>query len=296
MPLYHHIVKMSAKNAIWRDTTLNATRSVLKIIDTFIEKNIPKTLLQIFVDEVVFSIEIRKKSILLKIDGDETTQETFLEQIDVYIYSAKIVCYSILQLHKTTPTVYTGLFIQPIIPLLENMLMDEHIQIEICKKQTFTIMDIVKTGTYFRFNSTTHYIGDDYDDFGNIDDVLLDFTLQEMLPIFEENFVTKSQRRLLDTITRIAKTTEPFMEIASKIGLTSRKCLMNLITPNDFYMINGYRYNMTTEAIDDRQAYTNIHERPFYHELMEISWAPDRYCDWCLDEEEKARIESYRQM
>jgi hypothetical protein len=286
---------MSAKNAIWRDITLHATRSVLKIIDIFIEKNIPKTLLQIFIDEAVFSIEIRKKSILLKVDGEETSQENFLEQIDIYTYSAKIVCYSILQLHKTTPTIYTGLFIKPIIPLIENILTDDHIQIEICKNQTFTIMDIIKTGIYFNFNSTTHYIGDVYDDFGNIDDVLLDFTLQEMMPIIDENFVTKSQRRLTDTSMRIAKITEPFVEISSKIGLTTRKCLMNLITPNDFYMINDYRYNMTSEAIDDRNAYDNTDKRRFCHELIEFAWHPSRFQNWCLDEEEKVRIESYRQ-
>lgn len=287
---------MSAKNAIWRDITLHATRSVLKIIDAFLEKNILKTLLQIFIDEAVFSIEIRKKSILLKVDGEEISQENFLEQIDIYTYSAKIVCYSILQLHKTTPTIYTGLFIKPIIPLIENMLTDDHIQIEICKNQTFTIMDIIKTGIYFNFNSTTHYIGDVYDDFGNIDDVLLDFTLQEMMPIIEEKFVTKSKKRLLDTVTRIAKITEPFMEIVSKIGLTSRKCLMNLITANDFYMNNGYKYNMTSEAMDDRNAYNNTHKQRFHNELFEFAWHPSRYQDWCLDEDERSRIDSYRHL
>jgi hypothetical protein len=285
------VVEMSVKNAIWRDVALHTSRTMRKIVDTFIESNVPKTLLRVFVDETLFSIEIRKKHVF-SIDGDDAPRQHFMERLDTYLYSARVVCYSILHTYKdTTPS--PRVFMKSLTPFVERMSLDGHIQVEICKSRTFTSMDITRRGGVYMFASTVHEISDAYDETGHINNDALNFILEETLPIVEERVDTRSQRRMMDIIRRIAETVEPFVEMAFKIGNTTRKCCTNLRTTNDFYMIGGYRYVMTQEAHADRRAYVNARERDYHGELLELAWHPRRYRAWCLDEEDRKRTASY---
>lgn len=282
---------MNVNNAIWRDVTLHTTRTMRKIVDTFIEKNVPKTLLRVFVDETLFSIEIRKKHVF-SIDGDDAPRQHFMERLDTYLYSARVACYSILHTYKDT-TPFPRVFMKSLTPFVDNMSPDGHIQVEICKSRTFTSMDITIRGDVYMFVSAVHEISGAYDETGHINNDALNFILEETLPVVEERVDTKSQRRMMSMIRRIAETTEPFVEMAFKIGNTTRKCCMNLRTTNDFYMIYGHRYAMTHGAHADRRVYVNARERDYHGELLELAWHPRRYRAWCLDEEDRKRTASY---
>ena len=282
---------MTVKNALWRDITLHTARTMRKIVDTFIESNVTKTLLRIYVDEILFSIEVRKKHVF-SIDGDSATRQRFMERLDTYLYSARVVCYKILHTYKDT-TSFPRVFVKSLAPFVDTMSSDGHIQVEICKSRTFTSMDISRWGDMYIFASTVHAISDAYDETGHINNVALNFILEETLPVVEERVDTKSRRRLLEIIRRIAETVEPFVEMTFKIGNTTRKCCMNLQTTTDFYMIDGHRYAMTHEARADRREYMRAHEREYHGELMEIAWHPTRYRAWCLDEEDRRRLETY---
>jgi len=247
--------------------------------------------LRIYVDEILFSIEVRKKHVF-SIDGDSATRQRFMERLDTYLYSARVVCYKILHTYKDT-TSFPRVFVKSLAPFVDTMSSDGHIQVEICKSRTFTSMDISRWGDMYIFASTVHAISDAYDETGHINNVALNFILEETLPVVEERVDTKSRRRLLEIIRRIAETVEPFVEMTFKIGNTTRKCCMNLQTTTDFYMIDGHRYAMTHEARADRREYMRAHEREYHGELMEIAWHPTRYRAWCLDEEDRRRLETY---
>ena len=67
---------------------------------------------------------------------------------------------------------------------------------------------------------------------------------------------------------------------------------MNLGTPSVILA----SFKLTPEAIEDRHRYNQVKDYTFSEEVLQAAWAPWRYHDWCLDEEERKRIESYRQL
>jgi hypothetical protein len=67
---------------------------------------------------------------------------------------------------------------------------------------------------------------------------------------------------------------------------------MNLGTPSAV-LVN---FKLTPGAIEDRYRYNQLKDYTFSEEVLEAAWHPDRYLVWCLDEEERKRIESYRHL
>ena len=294
----NNVIKMStplALNSIWRDITLNVTREMISVVEKFISTGHARSSLKIFVDEMIFAVKINRTGVVRFVfGGDDISKEVFLEELDTYIYSAKNVCYKVTMLQKFTNPPIQGL-VKAIAKVLDDLEDDEQIVTEVCKIQTFTTMEIDKVSFsnfegYHVYNSIINII-DIYDDIGAVNNNLLINVLETRPAIFEDMFRTVSKKRITDEIRRILRTTESSQPCTAQIIRTKGRCVMNLDTPSTKLT----NFKLTPDAIEDRYRYNQVKDYMFSEEILEAAWAPWRYHDWCLDEEERIRIESYRQ-
>jgi hypothetical protein len=282
-----------AINAVWRDITLNVTREMITIVETFISMGHTRSSLKIFVDEMIFAVKINRTCVVRFIfGGDDVSKERFMDELDTYIYSAKNVHYKVCRLQKFTNPPIQGL-VKAIATVLDDLETDEQIVTEICKIQTFTTMEIDKVDYsnfkgYHVYNSIINII-DIYDDIGAVNNDLLIHILETRPAIFEDMFKTVSKKRITDEIRRILRTTESSQPCTAQIIRTKGRCVMNLSTPS----IVPVNFKLTPGAIEDRYRYNQLKDYTFSEEILEAAWAPDRFKNWCLDEEEKIRIATY---
>jgi len=282
-----------ALNAVWRDITLNVTREMITIVETFISMGHTRSSLKIFVDEMIFAVKINRTCVVRFIfGGDDVSKERFMDELDTYIYSAKNVHYKVCRLQKFTNPPIQGL-VKAIATVLDDLETDEQIVTEICKIQTFTTMEIDKVDYsnfkgYHVYNSIINII-DIYDDIGAVNNDLLIHILETRPAIFEDMFKTVSKKRITDEIRRILRTTESSQPCTAQIIRTKGRCVMNLSTPS----IVPVNFKLTPGAIEDRYRYNQLKDYTFSEEILEAAWAPDRFKNWCLDEEEKIRIATY---
>jgi hypothetical protein len=282
-----------ALNAAWRDITLNVTREMLAIVENFISASHTRSSLKIFVDEMIFAVKINRTGVVRFIFcGDDVSKERFMDELDTYIYSAKNVHYKVCKLQKfSNPPIQE--LVKAIVTVLDDLETDEQIVTEICKIQTFTMMEIDKVDYsnfkgYHVLNSIINII-DIYDDIGAVNNDLLANVLEERPAIFEDMFKTVSKKRITDEIRRILRTTESSQPCTAQIIRTKGRCVMNLNTPSTV-LVN---FKLTPGAIEDRYRYNQLKDYTFSEEILEAAWAPDRFKNWCLDEEEKIRIATY---
>jgi hypothetical protein len=282
-----------ALNAVWRDITLNVTREMITIVETFISMGHTRSSLKIFVDEMIFAVKINRTCVVRFIfGGDDVSKERFMDELDTYIYSSKNVHYKVCRLQKfTNPPIQE--LVKAIATVLDDLETDEQIVTEICKIQTFTTMEIDKVDYsnfkgYHVYNSIINII-DIYDDIGAVNNDLLIHILETRPAIFEDMFKTVSKKRITDEIRRILRTTESSQPCTAQIIRTKGRCVMNLSTPS----IVPVNFKLTPGAIEDRYRYNQLKDYTFSEEILEAAWAPDRFKNWCLDEEEKIRIATY---
>ena len=282
-----------ALNAVWRDITLNVTREMITIVETFISMGHTRSSLKIFVDEMIFAVKINRTGVVRFIfGGDDVSKERFMDELDTYIYSAKNVHYKVCRLQKfTNPPIQE--LVKAIVTVLDDLETDEQIVTEICKIQTFTTMEIDKVDYsnfkgYHVYNSIINII-DIYDDIGAVDNDLLANVLEERPAIFEDMFKTVSKKRITDEIRRILRTTESSQPCTAQIIRTKGRCVMNLDTPSTV-LVN---FKLTSGAIEDRYRYNHLKDYTFSEDVLQAAWHPDRFKNWCLDEEERKRIETY---
>ena len=284
-----------ALNAVWRDITLSVTREMVTIVEKFVSDGHTRSSLKIFVDEMIFAVKINRTGVVRFVfGGDDISKDVFLEELDTYIYSAKNVCYKVCRIQKFTNPSIRGL-VSTISKVLDDLEDDEQIVTEVCKIQTFTTMEIDKVSFsnfkgYHVYNSIINII-DIYDDIGAVNNDLLVNVLETRPAIFEDMFRTVSKKRITDEIRRILRTTESSQPCTAQIIRTKGRCVMNL---GDKNVLLG-NFKLTPEAIQDRYRYNQIKDYTFSEEVLATAWHPSRYRDWCLDEEEKRRIDSYRQ-
>lgn len=283
-----------ALNAAWRDITLNVTREMLIIVDKFVSDGHTRSSLKIFVDEMIFAVKINRTGVIrFLFGGDDISKDVFLEELDTYIYSAKNVCYKACRIKKfTNPSIQE--LVSSITTIMDDLEDDEQIVAEFCKIQTFTTMEIDKVSFsnfkgYHVYNSIVNII-DIYDDLGVVNNEMLINILETRPAIFEDMFRTISKRRIIDEIKRILRTTESSQPCTGQVIRNKGRCIMNLDTTP--ILVN---FKMTPAAIEDRHRYNHIKDYTFSEEILEAAWAPDRYRDWCLDEEERKRVDSYCQ-
>jgi len=282
-----------ALNAAWRDITLNVTREMLAIVENFISASHTRSSLKIFVDEMIFAVKINRNGVVRFIfGGDDVSKERFMDELDTYIYSAKNVHYKVCKLQKfSNPPIQE--LVKAIVTVLDDLETDEQIVTEICKIQTFTTMEIDKVDYsnfkgYHVWNSITNII-DIYDDIGAVNNDLFIHILETRPAIFEDMFKTVSAPRIIKEIRRILRTTESSQPCTAQIIRTKGRCVMNLNTPSTV-LVN---FKLTPGAIEDRYRYNQLKDYTFSEEILEAAWAPDRFKNWCLDEEEKIRIATY---
>jgi hypothetical protein len=282
-----------ALNAVWRDITLNVTREMLVVVENFITAGHKRSSLKIFVDEMIFAVKINRTCVVRFIfGGDDVSKERFMDELDTYIYSAKNVHYKVCKLQKfSNPSIQE--LVKAIATVLDDLETDEQIVTEICKIQTFTTMEIDKVDCsnfkgYHVWNSITNII-DIYDDIGAVDNDLIIHILETRPAIFEDMFKTVSKKRITDEIRRILRTTESSQPCTAQIIRTIGRCVMNLGTPNTV-LVN---FKLTLGAIEDRYRYNHLKDYTFTEEVLQTAWHPSRYHDWCLDEEERKRFETY---
>jgi hypothetical protein len=267
---------------------------MLTIVEKFISEGHTRSSLKIFVDEMIFAVKInRTGGVRFVFGGDDVSKEEFLEQLDTYIYSAKNVHYKVCKLQKFTNPPIQGL-VKAVTTVLDDLETDEQIVTEVCKIQTFTTMEIDKVASsnfdgYHIYNSIINII-DIYDDIGAVNNDLLINVLETRPAIFEDMFRTVSKKRITDEIRRILRTTESLQSCTAQIIRTMGRCVMNLDTPSTV-LVN---FKSTPGAIEDRYRYNQVKDYTFSEEVLETAWHPDRYRDWCLTQEERKRIESYR--
>ena len=282
-----------ALNAAWRDITLNVTRDMLQIVENFISSGHSRSSIKIFVDEVIFAVKINRTGVVRFVfGGDDVPKERFLEELDTYIYSAKNVHYKVCKLQKFSNPPIQGL-VAAIAKVLDDLEDDEQIVTEVCKIQTFTTMEIDKVSSsnfkgYHVYNSIINII-DIYDDIGAVNNDLLINVLETRPAVFEDMFKTVSKKRIIDEIRRILRTTESSQPCTAQVIRTKGRCVMNLGSKSEL-LIN---FKLTPAAIEDRHRYNQIKDYTFSGEVLEAAWAPWRFKEWCLDEEERKRIESY---
>jgi hypothetical protein len=285
-----------ALNALWRDITLNVTRKMIEIVENFISTTShTRSTLKIFVDEMIFAVKINKTGVSRFIfGGDEIPREKFLEELDTYIYSAHTVHYKVCSLQKfSNPSIQV--LVSAIASVLNDLETDEQVVTEVCKTQTFTTMEIDKVAYqdfkgYHVYNSIINII-DIYDDIGAVNNDLLINVLETRPAIFEDMFKTVSATRITGEIRRILRTVEPLQPFTAQVIRTLGRCVMDLGAKNELL----FNFKLTPGAIEDRYRYNQLKDYAFSEEILEAAWAPWRYHDWCLDEEDKTRIESYRQ-
>jgi len=282
-----------ALNAVWRDITLNVTREMLVVVENFITTSHTRSSLKIFVDEMIFAVKINRTGVVRFIfGGDDVSKERFMDELDTYIYSAKNVHYKVCKLQKfSNPSIQE--LVKAIATVLDDLETDEQIVTEICKIQTFTTMEIDKVDYsnfkgYHVYNSIINII-DIYDDIGAVNNDLFINILETRPAIFEDMFKTVSAPRIIKEIRRILRTTESSQPCTAQIIRTKGRCIMNLGAKNEL-LVN---LKMTPGAIEDRYRYNRVKDYMFSEELLEAAWTPDRFKNWCLDEEERRRIETY---
>jgi hypothetical protein len=286
-------------NSVWRDITLNVTREMIEFVEKFTAACHTRSYLKIYVDEMTFGIRINKNNVVKFLyDGGDISKDGFLEQLDTYMYSAKLVCYRVTKQQKFSDPPTQGI-VKNIETLLNDLEEDERLNVEVCKTQTFMAMEIERM-SYPKFQGFSVYnsminIIDVYEDHGVVNNDLLNRVLQERPPIFEDMFKTVSTKKIAGEFRRILRTTEPLTRYSVVTIRTVDRCVMNLDTPHEFGMIAGQHFKMTPDAIEDRCRYKRVEEYKFLEELVEVAWEPCRYREWCLDHEERTRIESYRQ-
>ena len=293
--------KPKTLNAIWRDITLNATREINDLVDQFVATGLSYEkidnsgreciCLDIFVDDDKFSVNITAKNeVSYTHDGRSGSKHDVMEMVDVYIYSAKIVCYQITKTcHFDDMTVNE--FGKEFPKYIENMKNDEVLRSDVYKYQTFAALEVTKSDIDDKFVAvnTVSNIVDVWDDDGEIDDDLMNVAMTERPDVFYERFRTKSAKRIISEQKRILRTIEYRHESQISFLRFTRKCVMNLKN----YRIRGYTYQLSQNAIDDYYRYTNTKKRLFLEELVQVAWEPERFKKWCLDTEEEKRIETY---
>lgn len=288
------IYKMStplALNAAWRDITLNVTREMISVVENFISSGHTRSSLKILVDEMIFAVKLNRSGVVRFVfGGDDISKEGFLEELDTYIYSAKNVCYKACRIQKFTNPSIRGL-VSTISKVLDDLEDDEQIVTEVCKIQTFTTMEINKVSFsnfkgYHVYNSIINII-DIYDDIGAVNNDLLVNVLETRPALFEDMIMTISKKRITDEIRRILRTTESSQPCNAHVIRTKGRCVMNLGAP--ILVI----FKLTPGAIEDRYRYNQLRDYTFSEEVLQTAWHPSRFKAWCLDEEERKRIESY---
>ena len=296
--------KPKALNAIWRDITLNATREVNELVDKFVTTGLSYekrdnsgkecVCLDIFVDDDKFSVNINTKNeVKYDYDGHFGSKHDVMEMIDVYIYSAKTVCYQITKTcHFDDMTVCE--FGKEFQKYLDNMKIDEVLRTDVYKYQTFAALEVTKSDIEDKFfaTNTVDNIVDVWGDDGEIDDDMMNMAVGERPSVFYEKFMTKSPKRIIAEQKRILRTIEYMHKSQISFLRFTRKCIMNLKSKQD-HRIRGYKYQLSSNAIDDYYRYTNTKKHAFLEELVQVAWHPDRFKNWCLDEEERKRIETY---
>jgi len=297
--------KPNALNAIWRDITLNTTREVNDLVDEFttiglsydkiINSGRESVCLDIFVDDDKFTVDINTKNeVKYSFDGRPGSKHDLMEMIDVYIYSAKIVCYQITKMcHFDDMTVNE--FEKEFQKYVDNMKNDEILRSDIYKYQTFAALEVTKNdiGDKFFAINTVSNIVDTWDDDDEVNDDMIEMAIAERPYVFYEKFWSRSSKRIVSEQKRVLRTIEYTHNSQISFLRTTRKCIMNLKN-KQAHSIRGYKYRLSQGAIDDYYRYVNTTNIAFLEELMQVTWAPDRYREWCLDEEERKRIETYR--
>jgi len=296
--------KPTALNAMWRDITLNITCEVNELVDEFatiglsydkiINSGRESVCLDIFVDDDKFTVNINTKNeVKYSFDGRPGSKHDLMEMIDVYIYSAKIVCYQITKIcHFDDMTVNE--FEKEFQKYIDNMKNDEILRSDIYKYQTFAALEVAKNDIgdkFFAVNTVSNII-DTWDD-EEVNDDMIEMAIAERPYVFYEKFWSRSSKRIVSEQKRVLRTIEYTHNSQISFLRTTRKCIMNLKN-KQAHTIRGYKYRLSQGAIDDYYRYVNTTNLEFLEELMQVTWAPDRYREWCLDDEERRRIESYR--
>jgi len=297
---------MLAKNAVWKDITLYVHRTMINIIEDFIKTGLSYekinndgeecVCLDIFVDDEKFSININTKNeVKYTFDSDTISIKDFMEMLDVYIYSAKTVCYQVDKTcHFDDMTIKE--FEKEFPKYLENIENNEVLRTDVYKYQTFTTMEVDKSKNDKKIcvtNSVANIV-DTWDSDGEMIDNMIDMAIAERPDVFYERFWTSSIKRIINEQKRILRTIEYNYKSQISFLRITRKCIMNLKNPRD-HVYRGYTFSMLPEVVDDYYRYANAANHAFLEELVQVAWKPSRYQDWCLDDDEKVRIASYRQ-
>jgi len=304
MNFIYKMPKPKALNAIWRDITLNVTREVNDLVDEFTTTGLSyekidnsgreSICLDIFVDDDKFSVNINTKNeVRYVFDGRSGSKHDVMEMVDVYIYSAKTVCYQITKTcHFDDMTVNE--FEKEFKKYVENMKNDEVLRSDVYKYQTFAALEVTKSENddkFFATNTVTNIV-DAWNDDGEMDDDALNISMNERQDLFYEKFWSRSSKRIISEQKRILRTIEYMHKSQISFLRFTRKCILNLKNKQDHH-IRGYKYSLTSNVIDDYYRYTNTKNHAFLEELVQVAWEPERFKKWCLDTEEEKRIESY---
>ena len=285
---------MSVKNALWRDIAINTFGKLVIIIQDFITNSVfDKCRMAVVVDDSCFMI-YRKDELNYKVQNDVVTHDVFIKTIESRIYSSKIVCYSITQPYRSNKNETIEQFVKMDYDKIRNLKVDELVRMELVKHRTYTVIIVEKISSnrYILYHEITS-LDIAYDSDGDFDEDMFDMAL-ERDPIIEEKIETISVPRILKEIKRIARSIEPDYHLTSGISDYSiNKCLMNLTDSKPYNSTTCVRYRPTNDTMEDLRIYTLAQEKSFHKELVEVAWHPCRYRNWCLDEEERKRFESY---
>jgi hypothetical protein len=179
---------------------------------------------------------------------------------------------------------------------VENMKNDEVLRTDVYKYQTFAALEVTKSENddkFFAINTVDNIV-DVWDDDGEMDDDMMNMAIGERPSIFYEKFMTRSSKRIIAEQKRILRTIEYMHKSQISFLRFTRKCIMNLKNKQDRH-VRGYKYQLSSNAIDDYYRYTNTTNKAFLEELVQVAWEPERFKKWCLDTDEEKRIESYCQ-
>ena len=285
---------MSVKNVLWRDIAINTFEKLAVIIQDFITNSVfDKCRMAVVVDDSCFMI-YRKDELNYKVQNDVVTHDVFIKTIESRIYSSKIVCYSITQPYRSNKNETIEQFVKMDYDKIRNLKVDELVRMELVKHRTYTVIIVEKISSnrYILYHEITS-LDIAYDSDGDFDEDMFDMAL-ERDPIIEEKIETISVPRILKEIKRITRSVEPDCPLTSGISDYSiNKCLMNLTDSKPYNSTTCVRYRPTNDTMEDLRIYTLAQEKSFHKELVEVAWHPCRYRNWCLDEEERKRFESY---
>jgi hypothetical protein len=177
---------------------------------------------------------------------------------------------------------------------IKNLKINELLRFELVKFKTYTLIVVEKTKDKYIFHHNITSMEGAYDSDGDFDEDGYDIAI-ERDPIIEETIRTVSAHRIIKEINRLARYIEPEIPLISGTSdLSFHKCLMNLSYSDLYHPAIRARYRSTADTMEDRKKYELAKKLPYHNELLEKAWHPERYREWCLDEEERRRIESYR--